>query len=139
VTEEKQLTITAPVESTEQRLVDFLRLFIQSSDPTLMLTYRLLAKYCPTCIAHDVHATSSCELYAVSKVLVTHTHTHARTFYGPLDIVRDYPGEPVPELIWILLKLDSEWQWHQIGHMQICTSLQTDNYTSTPTTQFFTG
>ena len=20
---------------------------------------------------------------------------------------------------------DSEWQWHQLGHMQICTSLQT--------------
>ena len=21
---------------------------------------------------------------------------------------------------------DSEWQWHQLGHMQVCTSLQTD-------------
>ena len=27
---------------------------------------------------------------------------------------------------------DSEWQWHQLGHMQVCTSLQTDNHTSTP-------
>jgi len=27
---------------------------------------------------------------------------------------------------------DSEWQWHQLGHMQACTSLQTDNHTSTP-------
>ena len=26
----------------------------------------------------------------------------------------------------------SEWQWHQLGHMQVCTSLQTDNHTSTP-------
>jgi len=25
---------------------------------------------------------------------------------------------------------DSEWQWHQLGHMQVCTSLQTDNHTS---------
>jgi len=32
---------------------------------------------------------------------------------------------------------DSEWQWHQLGHMQVCTSLQTDN--QQPTTQFFTG
>jgi len=31
---------------------------------------------------------------------------------------------------------DSEWQWHQMGHMQVCTSLQTDNHVSTPTTQF---
>ena len=39
---------------------------------------------------------------------------------------------------------DSEWQWHQLGHMQVCTCLrvklcncnctllQTDNHTSTP-------
>jgi len=26
---------------------------------------------------------------------------------------------------------DSEWQWHQLGHMQVCTSLQTDNQAST--------
>ena len=30
---------------------------------------------------------------------------------------------------------DSEWQWHQLGRMQVCTSLQTDNYAD----QFFTG
>jgi len=36
---------------------------------------------------------------------------------------------------------DSEWQWHQLSHMQMCTSLQTDNHASAqhPTTQFFTG
>jgi len=27
---------------------------------------------------------------------------------------------------------DSEWQWHQLGHLQVCNSLQTDNHTSTP-------
>jgi len=27
---------------------------------------------------------------------------------------------------------DSEWQWHQLGSMQVCTSLQTDNHASTP-------
>ena len=27
---------------------------------------------------------------------------------------------------------DSEWQWHPLGHMQVCSSLQTDNHTSTP-------
>jgi len=34
---------------------------------------------------------------------------------------------------------DSEWQWHQLGHMQVCTSLQTDNHASTPPLKFFTG
>jgi len=27
---------------------------------------------------------------------------------------------------------DSEWQWLQLGRMQVCTSLQTDNHASTP-------
>jgi len=27
---------------------------------------------------------------------------------------------------------ESEWQWHPLGHMQVCTSLQTDNHASTP-------
>ena len=31
---------------------------------------------------------------------------------------------------------DSEWQWHQLGHMQVCTSLQTDNHASTPPLNF---
>jgi len=36
---------------------------------------------------------------------------------------------------------DSEWQWHQLGHMQVCscTSLQTDNHASTQPLKFFTG
>ena len=34
---------------------------------------------------------------------------------------------------------DSEWQWHQLGHMQVCTSLHTDNHASTPPLSFFTG
>jgi len=34
---------------------------------------------------------------------------------------------------------DSEWQWHQLGHMQVCISLQTDNHASTTPLKFFTG
>ena len=42
--------------------------------------------------------------------------------------------------MWILLKQrDSEWQRHQLGHMQVCISLQTDNHASTPPLSFFTG
>ena len=28
---------------------------------------------------------------------------------------------------------DSEWQWHQLGHMEVCTSFQTDNHARTTT------
>jgi len=31
---------------------------------------------------------------------------------------------------------DSEWQWHQLGHMQVFTSLQTDNHAGTPPLSF---
>jgi len=31
---------------------------------------------------------------------------------------------------------DSEWQWHQLDHMQACTSLQADNHASTPPRSF---
>jgi len=34
---------------------------------------------------------------------------------------------------------DSEWQWHPLGRMQVCASLQTDNHASTPPLSFFTG
>ena len=45
-------------------------------------------------------------------------------------------------LIFIFTNLDfteareSEWQWHQLGHMQVCTSLQTDNHASNPPLSF---
>jgi len=30
-----------------------------------------------------------------------------------------------------------KWQWHQLGHMQVCTSLPTDNHASTPPLSFY--
>jgi len=34
---------------------------------------------------------------------------------------------------------DSEWQWHQLGRMQVCISLETENHANTPPLKFFTG
>jgi len=31
---------------------------------------------------------------------------------------------------------DSEWQWHRLGHLQVCTLLPADNYASTPLLSF---
>jgi len=31
---------------------------------------------------------------------------------------------------------DSEWQWRQLGRMQVCTLFQTDNHASTPPLSF---
>jgi len=34
---------------------------------------------------------------------------------------------------------ESEWQLCQLGHMQVCISLQADNHASTPPLKFLTG
>jgi len=61
-----------------------------------------------------------------------HTHTHTHTFNGPLSgttqVSRYKKGKTNLDFI---RARDSEWQWHQLGHMQVCTSLQTDNHAST--------
>jgi len=31
---------------------------------------------------------------------------------------------------------DIEWHWHQLGRMQVCTLLQTDNHAGTPPLSF---
>jgi len=58
---------------------------------------------------------------------------HAHTFNGPLSgttqVSRYQKGKTNQDFT---EARDSEWQWHQLGHMQICTSLQTNNHASTP-------
>jgi len=33
----------------------------------------------------------------------------------------------------------ADWQWHQLGRTQICTSLKMDNHARTAPLNFFTG
>ena len=69
---------------------------------------------------------------------VTHTHTHTHTFNGPLSgttrVSRYQKGKTNLDFTGAR---DSEWQWHQLGYMQVCTSLQTDNHSSTPPLVFY--
>ena len=68
-----------------------------------------------------------------SEDLYMHAHTHTHPFNGPLSgtiwVSRYQKGKNNLDFT---EARDSEWQWHQLGHMQVCTSLQTDNNTSTP-------
>jgi len=71
-------------------------------------------------------------------VHVTITDTHTHPFNGPFSGTtragRYQKGETNLDFT---EARDSEWQWHLLGHMQVCTSLQTDNHTSTPPLLFF--
>ena len=66
-----------------------------------------------------------------------HTHTHTHPFNGPSSgttrVGRYQKGKTNLDFT---EARDSEWQWHRLGHTQVCTSLQTDNHASTPPLSF---
>ena len=70
----------------------------------------------------------------------TRTRTHTHPFNGPFSgTTRMSQYQKVKTNLDFTEARDSEWKWHQLGHMQVCTSLQTDNHASTPPLSFFTG
>ena len=76
-------------------------------------------------------------LTGILSVLSLCTHTHTQPFNGTLSgttrVSRYQKGKTNLDFT---EARDSEWQWHQLGSMQICTSLQTDNHASTPPLSF---
>jgi len=59
--------------------------------------------------------------------LLLHTHTHTHPFNGPLSgTTRVSQYQKGKTNLDFTEARDSEWQWHQLGHMQVCISLQTD-------------
>jgi len=67
----------------------------------------------------------------------THTHTHTHPFNslwsGTTQVSRYQKGKTNLDFTGAR---DSAWQWHQLEHMQVCTSLQTDNHAVTPPLSF---
>ena len=59
----------------------------------------------------------------------TYTHPFNGPFSGTTQLSRYQKGTTNLDFTGAR---DSEWQWHQLGHMQVCTLLQIDNHTSTP-------
>jgi len=60
-----------------------------------------------------------------------HAHTHTHTFNGPFSgTTRVGRYQKCKTNLDFTKTRDSEWQRHQLGHMQVCTLLQTGNHTS---------
>jgi len=80
----------------------------------------------------DAEYVSKCTLL----LNISHTHTHP--FNGPFSkttrVSRYQKGKTNLDFT---EARDSGWQWHQLGHMQVCISLQTDNHASTPPLKSF--
>jgi len=64
----------------------------------------------------------------------THTHTFNGPLSGTTQVSRYQKGKANLDFT---EARDGEWQWHQLGHMQVCTSLQTDNHSSTLPLSFY--
>jgi len=64
----------------------------------------------------------------------SHTHPFNCPFSGTTQVSRYQKGKTNLDFTGAR---DSEWQWHQLGCMQLCTSLQTDNHASTPPSVFY--
>ena len=64
-------------------------------------------------------------------------NTHTHPFNGPLSgTTRMNRYQKGKTNLDFTEARDNEWQWHQLGRMQVCTSLQTDNHASTPPLSF---
>jgi len=67
-------------------------------------------------------------------MVLSNTHTPIqRLFSGTTQVSRYQKGKTKLDFT---ETRDSEWQWHQLSHMQVCTSLQTDNHASNPPLSF---
>jgi len=56
-----------------------------------------------------------------SQWTLSHTHPFNGLFSGTTRVSRYQKGKTNLDFI---EARDSEWQWHQLGHMQVCTSIQ---------------
>ena len=79
------------------------------------------------------------EVWLVSFTVIRNTQIHTRLTALLTGIARVSWFQKGKTNLDFTEARDSEWQWHHLGHMQICTLLQTDNHASTPPLSFFTG
>jgi len=64
---------------------------------------------------------------------ITQTHTFDGPFSGTTQVSRYQKDKTNLDFT---EARDSEWQWHQLGRVQVCISRQTDNHASTPPLSF---
>ena len=86
-----------------------------------------LKQNCPLEVDETVIVQVQFQQTQLTLTIVTHTHTHPFSghFSGITRVSRYKKG--ITNLDFTAAR-DIEWHWHQLGHVQVCTSLQTDNH-----------
>jgi len=69
----------------------------------------------------------------VAELVTNNTHTRLTALAGTTRLSRYQKGKTNLDFI---EARDSKWQWHQLGHIQVCNSLQIDNHASPPPLNF---
>ena len=87
----------------------------------------LIIKYSPTSLKWIVLI--SWISFVWYRLDTIHTHSFNSPLSGTTRVSRYQTGETNLDFT---EARDIEWQWHQLGHMQVCISLQTDNHASNP-------
>ena len=109
-------TRSKTVPHNDQKVITEPRCDHTGTDPRRPMIYSQTGRTATPC---STKATSSS----------THTHTHTR-LSALCPGLPGWAGKGKTNLDFTEAR-DSEWQWHLLGHMQVCTSLQTDNHAST--------
>ena len=106
--------------------------------PDLRLLLSVLGSKCIEQLKQLITAVCKHQIQSLNSYVLLSRQTHPLN--GPLSgttqVSRYWKGKTNLDFT---EARDSEWQRHQLGHMQVCTLLQTDNHASTPTFSFFTG
>jgi len=103
-----------------------------SSESTLQTAPRSAGAF-----LHSSRYDTRCYFNVHSKADISHgTHTHP--YNGPFSrtTLESWYQKGKTNLDFTEAR-DSEWQWHQLGHMQVCTLLQTDNHANIPPLSFY--
>ena len=80
-----------------------------------------------------IHDSSPTHNWPTAFRLPTHTHPFNGPLSGTTQVSRYQKGKTNLDFT---EARDSQWQWHQLDNMQVCTSLQTDNHARTPPLSF---
>jgi len=94
-----------------------------------------------TSLQTDNHTNNPSLIFTGRMLFLTpkyrHTHTCIHPFNGPFSgTSRVSQYQKGKTNLDFTEARDSEWQWHPLGDMQVCTSLQTDNHANTPPLSF---
>ena len=78
---------------------------------------------------HAVNIKGKCTHAHTHASMHARTHVHTHSFNGTTQVSRYQEGKTNLDFT---EGRDSEWQWHLLGHMQVCTSLRRQTTTPAP-------